>query len=324
MPIRISRRDALTRLGTTGGVLIGTCALSLSRWDRYAHAQAPSSEAQQVRDFRIEARGGDVPDFVVAKNNPDPSVLTASAIAALGGMGRFISRGDVVAIKPNIGWDRTPMQAANTNPDVVAALVKAAYEAGAKHVVVTDNSCNEAQRAFQRSGILQKATDAGAEVILPSENRFRTMRLRGEVLDEWPVLVPVIEADKVINVPIAKHHGLAKVTCAMKNWYGLLGGRRNRLHQDIDISIADLATFLRPTLTVIDATRVLVRNGPQGGNLADTKQLDTVIATIDQVAGDAYACMLLGQQAASLPYLAIAERRGLGVTDWTKLRVREV
>ncbi len=216
-------------------------------------------------------------------------------------MRRFIARGDIVVVKPNIGWDRTPIHAANTNPLVVAEIVRLVLDAGAKKVVVTDASCNEPGRCFTRSGIWKAAYDAGADVILPAAHRFRGMRLKGEVLDDWPVYTPLVEADKVINAPIAKHHNLAKYTAAMKNWYGSLGGRRNRLHQNIDVSIADLATFMRPTLTVVDGTRVLLRNGPQGGNVADAKEMRTVIATVDQVAADACGCELIGRTAARDP-----------------------
>jgi uncharacterized protein (DUF362 family) len=164
----------------------------------------------------------------------------------------------------------------------------------------------------------------GAEVILPASHRFRTMRLKGEVLDEWPVYTPLVNADKVINVPIAKHHNLARYTAAMKNWYGSLGGRRNRLHQNIDVSIADLAQFIQPTLTIVDATRVLMRNGPQGGNVADAKDMHTVIATTDQVAADAYGCQLIGRTPDEIPYIKMAHERGLGTMRWQDLRLAEV
>ena len=150
------------------------------------------------------------------------------------------------------------------------------------------------------------------------------MRLRGEVLDEWLVYTPIVNADKVINVPVAKHHNLAKYTAAMKNWYGTLGGRRNRLHQNIDVSIADLATFMQPTLTIVDAVRVLLRNGPQGGNIADAKDLHTVIATTDQVAADAYGCRLIGRTPEEIPYIKLAHDRGLGTMFWQNLRLAEV
>jgi uncharacterized protein (DUF362 family) len=297
----------------------------VSRWDRgVPGAAAPRSEVTS-RDFRATEKAPDAAaDLVIARGDPDPAALVRKAIEAMGGMRRFVARGDVVVVKPNIGWDRTPLQAANTNPFVVAEVVRLALDAGAKRVIVTDASCNEPNRCFTRSGIWKAAYDAGADVRLPEAHHFRNMRLRGELLDEWPVLATLVETDKLINVPVAKHHNLARYTGAMKNWYGSLGGRRNRLHQKIDLSIADLATFLQPTLTVIDATRVLLRNGPQGGDVADTKEMRTVVASIDQVAADAHACTLIGETPSAIGYLALAEARGIGTTKWERLRTREV
>jgi len=216
------------------------------------------------------------------------------------------------------------VQAANTNPEVVATLVRLCFEAGAGAVVVTDNTCNDPERCFTRSGIWKAAQAAGAEVILPAEHRFRDYDMGGIILGRMPVLVPAVSADRFINVPIAKHHGLSKFTGAMKNLYGILGGRRNRLHQRIDDSIADLAEFIRPTLTVMDATRVLLRNGPQGGNLADTQEVGKVIASTDQVAVDAWSCRLIGLTPADLPYLALAQQRGLGTADLSRVKVTEL
>ncbi|HEU4405390.1 MAG TPA: DUF362 domain-containing protein [Polyangiaceae bacterium] len=320
---RLSRRQILTRVGTTGAVMAGAAALSALRWDKGGFDLSAKQGERQVRDFRL--KDAELPaDLAVAKTAEGAAALVKAAVDALGGMKRFVSRGDVVVVKPNIGWDRMPMHAANTNPEVVAAVVELAYDAGAKHVVVTDASCNDPNRCFQRSGIWKAAYGKGAEVVIPGEHRFRTMRLKGEVLDEWPVYTPLVHADKVINVPVAKHHNLAKYTGAMKNWYGSLGGRRNRLHQNIDTSVADLATFMRPTLTVLDATRVLLRNGPQGGNVDDTRVLNQVVASIDQVAVDAYGCTLIGQKRENIAYLKMGEERKLGTMHWESLRLREV
>lgn len=318
-----SRRDTLRRLGAAGLVLGGAAATARLRWDQGTAAET-AREKPQTRDFRVRGGAADSPEIAVAKNDKDPAALVSKAVAALGGMQRFVSRGDIVVVKPNIGWDRTPIHAANTNPLVVAEVVRLALDAGAKKVVVTDASCNEANRCFTRSGIWKAAFDAGADVILPAEHRFRTMRLRGEVLDEWPVYTALVAADKVINVPVAKHHNLSKYTAAMKNWYGSLGGRRNRLHQNIDVSIADLATFMQPTLTIVDAVRVLMRNGPQGGNVADAKDMHTVIATTDQVAADAYGCQLIGRKREDIPYIKMGHERGLGTMFWENLRLAEV
>ncbi|MCC6556116.1 MAG: DUF362 domain-containing protein [Polyangiaceae bacterium] len=319
----ISRREALRRLGAAGLVLGGAGAVSGAAWDRGGPA-GPAAERPQTRDYRLRDAAPDLPQLVVARNDPDPAALVQKAVKAIGGMARFISRGDIVVVKPNIGWDRTPIHAANTNPRVVAEVVRLAFDAGARRVVVTDASCNEPNRCFQRSGIWKAAYDVGADVVLPAEHRFRRMRLKGEVLDDWPVYTPLVSADKVINVPIAKHHNLSRYTAAMKNWYGSLGGRRNRLHQNIDVSIADLATFMQPTLTIVDAVRVLMRNGPQGGNVADAKDMHTVIATTDQVAADAYGCQLIGRTPEEIPYLRMGHERGLGTMRWQDLRLAEV
>jgi uncharacterized protein (DUF362 family) len=325
VPLRdLSRREILQRLGAAGLVLGSAGAIARARWDNGSSHGPTALDRAYSRDFRLSGTPAELPELVVARNDTDPAALVRKAVEALGGMKRFISRQDIVVVKPNIGWDRTPIHAANTNPRVVAEVVRLAYDAGAKRVVVTDASCNEPNRCFQRSGIWKAAYDVGAEVILPASHRFRTMRLKGEVLDEWPVYTPLVNADKVINVPIAKHHNLAKYTAAMKNWYGSLGGRRNRLHQNIDVSIADLAQFIQPTLTIVDATRVLMRNGPQGGNVADAKDMHTVIATTDQVAADAYGCQLIGRTADEIPYLKMGQERGIGTMHWQNLRFKEV
>lgn len=323
---RPTRREMLIRVGKAAAVLTASAVVARLGYDRGGWSVHIASGRREVRDFRVRDHGGPS-DFVVAHSADGaatPTQLVRHAIESLGGMRRFVSRGSRVVIKPNIGWDRTPMQAANTNPELVAAVVQMAFEAGAREVVVTDASCNDPARCFQRSGIWTRAHRAGATVILPAEHRFRTMRLRGEVLDEWPVYRNLIEADTVINMPVAKHHNLARYTGAMKNWYGVLGGRRNRLHQNIDVSVADLATFMRPTLTIVDGIRVLVRNGPQGGNVDDTRRMNTVIATVDQVAADAYGCTLIDQRPENLPYLRMGQERGIGTMNWHTLRPREV
>ena len=322
----------LVRVGSAAGVLAGASVLGRTAWDQGGFDLVAQSGTRQVRDYRVAeaaAAPGAFAELAIARGGvvsiPDmASMLVGKAVLALGGMKRFVSRGDVVVVKPNIGWDRMPIHAANTNPDVVGAVIVQAFDAGAKKVIVADGSCNDPDRCFQRSGIWRKAYSLGAEVVLPAEHRYRTTRMKGEILDEWPIFTTLIEADKVINVPVAKHHNLAKFTAGMKNWYGILGGRRNRLHQSIDVSIADLATFMRPSLVVIDAMRVLVRNGPQGGNIDDTRVMNTVVASTDQVAADAFACTLIGQHRDNLPYLKMGHERGIGTMYWENLRVKEV
>lgn len=320
---RLSRREVLQRVGLSAAVLGGAAAITRFRFDPGGFDLSTPDGERQVRDFAVVHRPEDVV-LAVAKSSRDAATLTRKAIQALGGMQRFVSRGDIVAVKPNIGWDRMPVHAANTNPAVVAEVVRLAFEAGAKRVVVTDASCNEPNRCFQRSGIWRASYELGATVIIPAEHRFREVRMKGDVLDQWPVYTPLVNADKVINVPVAKHHNLCRFTAAMKNWYGILGGRRNRLHQNIDVSIADLATFMRPSLTVVDATRVLLRNGPQGGNIDDAVDMHQVIASRDQVAADAYACTLIGEKPENIAYLKMGHERGIGRMDYQNVRRVEV
>lgn len=315
------RRRFLKRVAAGCAGVAGTTAAGLLLSDDGRDQPPGEPEVSQVRDFSDGLRPGDA-TLVVAGGAPEAA--TRAAIRSLGGMKSFIKTKDVVAIKPNIGWDRTPVQAANTNPLVVRSLVELCYDAGAARVIVTDNTCNEAKRCFTRSGIWKAAEQAGAEVILPAPHRFRSYHMGGVVLGEMPVLTSAVQVDRFINAPIAKHHGLSGFTGAMKNLYGILGGRRNRLHQRIDDSIADLADFVRPTLTVMDATRVLMRNGPQGGNLDDTREVGKIIASTDQVAVDAYSCGLIGLEPGDLPYLRMAQERGLGNADLANISVREV
>jgi uncharacterized protein (DUF362 family) len=289
------------------------------------------------RDFlRNLALGGVVlrygPSLLAqAKSHPDmaivtgesPAAITKEALAALGGMNRFIAKGDKVMIKPNIGWDRTPELAATTNPEVVKTLVELSFEAGAKEVTVMDNTINQAQRCYARSGIAEAAKSAGAKVPFVNEYRLKKMALKGEWLKDWEVFTDFVETDKLINVPIAKHHSLSRLTVGMKNWLGAVGGARNQLHQKINEAMVDLAAFFKPQLTVLDAYRVLTRNGPQGGRISDIKLQKTVVASIDPVAVETVAASFFEIRPEELAYLGIALKRGLGQTNLEKLTIEK-
>ncbi len=245
--------------------------------------------------------------------------MVRTALDKLGGISRFISPGEKVLIKPNIGWDRQPEQAANTNPDLVGSVVRLCREAGASEVWVNDVSINDPYRSFARSGIESAVKRAGGKTKFTNDNDFLLTDLKGQVLKVWPVSKYYHQVDRVINMPIVKHHSLSKCTIAMKNWYGILGGQRNRLHQEINLSIADLAAAVRPTLTISDATRVLVRNGPTGGNVSDVSIEDTIIAGLDEVALDSYCIRFLDLKVEDVLFLKIAEKRALGTTEWKSL-----
>jgi len=262
------------------------------------------------------------PELTVVEGE-DPAAITREAIKALGGMNKFIGRGDKVLIKPNIGWDRTPEMAACTNPQVVKALVEMAYQAGAKEVIVMDHTINQPKRCYVRSGIQEAAQQAGAKVLFADEQRLKRMNLKGEWLKEWEVFQDFVEVDKLINVPIAKVHSLSRVTLGMKNWLGAIGGSRNQLHQKIDQAMVDLAAFFKPALTVLDGYRILVRNGPQGGRTSDTKLMKTVVAGKDPVAVDAYGATFFDYQPSELLFLKLAQQRGLGKFELEKVRIEK-
>jgi uncharacterized protein (DUF362 family) len=315
-----SRREALIKLLRVAGA--GAGAAGLGVWLSEHSWRPETALAMAAKHGHTVAADPKLPEMAIIQGG-DPIQLARQAVEELGGMRRFISRGDVVLVKPNIGWDRTPEQAANTNPDVVAEIVRQCSNAGAKRVIVTDVSCNDARRCFQRSGIAEAARLAGADVILPEPSRFKEVDLQGEVLHAWPVFDPFLNVDKVINIPIAKHHGLTGTTLGMKNWYGMLGGQRNQLHQKIHESLVDLADFVRPTLTIIDCYRILVRNGPTGGNLEDVLLKKTLVAGTDPVALDAYVAKAYwNMEVDALPYLKMAASRGLGTYQFEKVRTR--
>ncbi len=257
-------------------------------------------------------------------HGPSPDAITRASIEALGGMSRFVHQGAKVVIKPNIGWDRTPEQAANTNPEVVGALVSLCIAAGAASVLVMDNPCNDPRRCYARSGISDTVKKAGGRIEFFDEDRTRKMAIKGELLKEWLVHPAFVEQDVLINVPVAKHHGLADLTLGMKNWLGAIAGNRNRLHQDLDTSIVDLAAFFRPKLTVIDAVRILLRGGPQGGSLSDVRRLDTVIASADPVAAEARAVMLYDREPQSMRHISYAASRGLGRSRWDPIEEKSI
>ena len=314
----LDRRQALIRLLRLAGTGLG--AAGLGSWLTARSSRPSAALAANVKRSHTVAGDPKLPEMAILQGE-DPAQLVRAAIDALGGIRRFIARGDIVVVKPNIGWDRTPEQAANTNPAVVAEVVRQCWNAGAKRVIVTDVSCNEPRRCFQRSGIAAAAAHAGAEVILPEPAKFQDVDLKGQVLRSWPVLRPLLDADKIITIPIAKHHSLTGTTLGMKNWYGILGGQRHQLHQKIHESLVDLADFIRPTLTMIDCYRVLIRNGPTGGNLEDVVLKKSVVASTDPVALDAYVAKAFWNlDVSSLPYLEMAAKRGLGTCEFEKVR----
>ena len=319
-PRLYTRRQVIGRIAATSATALATVGLAgVLHEDKISGRR---SKQRAIRDHRVSRPAGAV--ALAVARGADAASNVRRAIAALGGIESFVKRGESVVIKPNVGWNRLPEQAANSNPEVVAEVVRLCIGAGASKVWVTDFSVNDPERCFARSGIADAARAAGARVVLPDKVGFREVAAGGEILQAVDVLWPLCDADRVINLPCVKQHGLSGATLSLKNWYGAIGGHRVRLHQDIHRSIVDLAALFKPTLTVLDATRMLVANGPSGGSLDDVKRLDTVAAGIDEVALDAFGCTLLGLTPGDVGFVVEGARRGLGRADYKTLKFEEI
>jgi uncharacterized protein (DUF362 family) len=268
---------------------------------------------------------GDAAYLSVARGE-DPTAITRAALAALGGIERFVRPGDDVIVKPNICVDyRTYEYGATTNPWVVAALVELCLGAGAGQVRVMDSPFGGgAESAYTRSGIADAVKAAGGQMEVMNPAKFRDAEIpQGRDITSWPVFQDVLAADVLINVPVAKHHNLARLSLAGKNLLGVIL-KRSQIHANLPQRIADLVSLVRPTLTVVDAVRTLVAHGPTGGNLNDVRLTNTVIASHDIVAADAYAATLFDLTGGDIPYVKAAANMGLGTLDLGSIRIEEI
>lgn len=325
----LTRRRFLFRLGQgVAGLAAGAAGLSLvtgralGQEGLLGAAARPVASADRATSAAVAALGAaSMPALSIIKGE-SPSAICREAVNALGGMKKFVKKGDVVVVKPNIGWDRTPELAANTNPEVVAELVKMALEAGASKVKVFDHTCNNWRACYTRSGIEEAAKQAGAAVFPFDEKRCRNVAVPGgEFIQSWPVFVDALECDVFINCPVAKVHGISKVTLGMKNMMGVIGGNRGHWHKDIHVVLADFLAVIKPHLTVIDGWRVMMQHGPTGGSPDYVRLAKTCIASADPVAADAAAAALFDLKPESLAFLRNAAGRGYGQMDLSKLAV---
>lgn len=257
----------------------------------------------------------------------DYTGLVSRVMKPLGGMAAFVKEGDRVVVKPNMAWARTPEQAANTHPDVIKSIVQQCLEAGAKRVLVFDRTCNDARSSYAKSGIqaaVEAIGDSRAQCIFPDDKKYIPVKIENaKSIKEFGFYKDALETDCdcYINVPIAKHHCLAKLTIGLKNIMGVIGGNRGEIHKDMHQRIADLNLVIRPKLTIVDATRILLRNGPTGGNIADVKVLDTLIASADPIAADAFATTLFGMKPEELASTVAGAKLGLGEMDLSKVKI---
>jgi uncharacterized protein (DUF362 family) len=314
------------RLGVTGALIAGSGFAATKLWQ--PNHFVPGFEKEkglQLRSYAPEASKV-LPSLAIAHGTEHEATIRA-ALAVLGGMGRFIQKGDVVLIKPNVAFDRPPALAATTHPDALRAVAKLVLEAGARQVIVADNPINSPTGCFLKSGLTAVASEMNLDLLYPGSNSFATLQLDGgEILKSWAFFnEPFKNATKVIGLAPCKDHNLCHASMTMKNWYGLLGGRRNQFHQHIHSIVSDFALMMKPTLVILDGMNVLMSNGPTGGRLSDVKPMNTIVAGTDMVAVDAYGYThLLERDLAELTYIHKAHDRGLGNKNWQDTLYKEV
>lgn len=303
----MDRREFLKSTAATAVLVAATAKLP-------AQVLAPDAEKK--------TGAKDLPD-VVAVRNGEPVGMFRKGIDALGGMAAFVKPGQSVVVKPNIGWDRVPELAANTNPGLVAEIVRQCLAAGASKVEVFDHTCHEWRSCYKNSGIKEAVEKAGGTVLPGNDSSWYVEReCPGAVkMKKAKIHKSIVESDVFINVPILKHHGGAKMTAIMKNFMGIVDDRRFMHNNNLPQCIADSVLYRRPDLNVLDAYRIMVTNGPQGVNANDVQTPKYLLLSRDMVALDAMGAKLLKFKLSEVPYIAIAEKMGIGTSDESKLKI---
>ena len=318
-----NRRQFLTRTLKAAASIAAVGAAGIWFHDSKGPERSPNKTIDIRRlDF---AMAGLNPKMAIVRGN-DRRATLKKALAALDGIETFIKTGDRVLLKVNAAFASPPMLAATTHPDIVSEMTRLCYKAEAASVLVTDNPINDPNSCFRLSGIADAARRAGAKVYLPNDDAFKPLSVpQARLIRDWPVLVdPLKNITKVIGLAPIKDHHRSGASLIMKNWYGLLGGRRNIFHQDINTIITELAMMVQPTLVILDGTVCMMTNGPTGGSLTDLKQTNTMIVSTDQVAADAFGATLLGKSSSDLPFIGMAEGVGLGTADYRSLNPVEI
>jgi uncharacterized protein (DUF362 family) len=314
-----NRRQFLDRLAKAGISIAAACAAGFWFHDAKGPSLSKNNSSNLVlKDFSIGALG----QKMSIVRGSDRGATLQKAIKSLGGIETFINKGDRVLLKVNAAFASPAMLSATTHPVIVTEMTRLCYKAGAVSVVVTDNPINDPDSCFTLTGIADAAKNAGARVLLPRDDLFSPLTVDGaKLIRNWPVLYkPFTGITKVIGMAPLKDHHRSGASMTMKNWYGLLGGRRNIFHQDIHSIIMELAMMVKPSLVVLDATTSMMTNGPTGGSLTDLKQTNTMIVSTDQVAADAFGASLLGKSLDELPFIGKAEAAGIGTADYFKLK----
>lgn len=315
----LNRRQFLTRSAKATLAVAATCGAGFLFYDPKGPGREGAGAKQNVilPDFSLADEKG---RMRVAKGAERVQTLDL-ALKALGGIETFVKKGDGVLLKVNAAFATAPVLSATTHPDLVAHLSHLCFAAGAKKVVVTDNPINDPASCFTLTGIAKAAKAAGATLMLPKSDYFKSTTVAGgRLIVDWPILYRPFEGiDKVIGVSPLKDHSRSGASMSLKNFYGLLGGRRNIFHQDIHTIITELALMIKPTLVVLDGTFSMMQNGPTGGSLSDLKATDTMIVSSDRVAADAFGATLLDKTPSDLPFIERSAKAGAGTVDYRSL-----
>jgi len=270
--------------------------------------------------------GGSTYDLVAIMGG-EPAAMFDMGIQAMGGMGSFVTKGQKVLVKPNIGWDVTPDRGANTNPALVKRIIEHCMRAGAKEVYVFDNTCDNWIKCYKNSGIEQAVKDAGGKMVPGnSESYYQEVSIpNGKKLTKTKVHELVLSSDVFINVPVLKHHSSARMTGALKNMMGVIWDRAYWHSNDLNQCIADYALYpKKPSLNVTDAWNVMMRNGPRGVSKEDLSNMKTLMISTDWVAIDAASAKLLGKEPASIEHIAVAAAMGLGKMDLATMNIHRM
>jgi uncharacterized protein (DUF362 family) len=314
----LNRRQFLNRLTKAGTAITAACTAGFWFHDSKGPSASINEESNLVLpDYSIKALG----HKMSIVRGADRVATLRMALKSLGGIETFIEKGDRVLLKVNAAFASPAMLSATTHPSIITEMTQLCSQAGAASVVVTDNPINDPVSCFTLTGIADAARSAGARVLMPRDDLFSPMTVKdAKLIRNWPVLYkPFANINKVIGMAPLKDHHRSGASMIMKNWYGLLGGRRNIFHQDIHSIIMELAMMVKPSFVILDATTSMMTNGPTGGSLSDLKNTNTMIVSTDQVAADAVGASLLGRSLDKLPFIGKAEAAGIGIADYRKL-----
>ena len=315
---RLNRRQFLNRLTKAGISITAACAAGFWFYDPNPPALLKAEHSNLILlDFSIHTLG----QKMSIVRGEDRVATLRMALKSLGGIEAFIKKGDRVLLKVNAAFASPAMLSATTHPAIITEMAQLCFRAGAASVVVTDNPINDPASCFTLTGIADAARKSGARVLLPRNDLFNPMTVKdAKLIRNWPVLYkPFVDITKVIGMAPLKDHHRSGASMTMKNWYGLLGGRRNIFHQDIHNIIVELAMMVKPSMVILDATTSMMTNGPTGGSLSDLKNTNTMIVSTDQVAADAFGASFLGKSLDDLPFIEKAEAAGIGTADYQKL-----